>query len=62
MGDPGKRADFVQEMKRFLPPRVIATSIEQPAFWDYLTQLVRTECVAIINGLDAGAEGASYKM
>ncbi len=61
-GDPGLRTDFVQEMKRFLPPQIITNTIEQPPFWDYLTQLVATECTAVIKSLESAEKPASFTM
>jgi predicted nucleotidyltransferase component of viral defense system len=46
--DPAVRSDFILEMKRFLPPRIILETIEQAPFWDYLTQLVTAESAAVI--------------
>jgi len=60
--DPGLRTDFIREMKRFLPPRVIADTIEQAPFWDYLTQLIGAECVAVRNALETADKPTSYKM
>ncbi len=61
-GDPGLRTDFIREMQRFLPPRVIADTIEQPAFWDYLIQLLAAECEAVMTALKSGDKPASYTM
>lgn len=44
--DSAVRTDFIREMKRFLPPRIITETIEQAPFWDYLSQLVVAECAA----------------
>lgn len=49
--DSSLRTDFVAEMRRFLPPRVIADTLEQAPFWDYLSQLITSECVAVEGSL-----------
>lgn len=36
--------DFRAEMGRFLPTAVVAETVEQPAFWSYLTTLVAEQC------------------
>jgi predicted nucleotidyltransferase component of viral defense system len=61
-GDPGLRTDFIREMQRFLPPKVVTDTIEQAPFWDYLTQLLAAECDAVINALAPGDKPASYKI
>lgn len=38
------RDEFIQEMRRFLPPQVISATVEKKEFWGYLTSLVRIEC------------------
>ena len=37
------RRDFVKEMRRFLPAATVRETVEQESYWDYLTQLVRSE-------------------
>jgi len=38
------RKDFLSEMRRFLPPLVVAETLEQEAFWDYLVNLMLDSC------------------
>ena len=59
-GDPGLRTDFIREMQRFLPPKIVTDTIEQPAFWDYLTQLLAAECAAVMNALEPGDKPAAF--
>jgi predicted nucleotidyltransferase component of viral defense system len=40
---PAVRRDFVQEMRRFLPAAIARETVEQESYWDYLTDLVRSE-------------------
>ena len=37
---PEMRTDFVKEMSRFLPSAVVSETIEQEAYWQYLTSVV----------------------
>lgn len=38
--EPAMRKDFVQEMRRFLPAAAIRDTVEKPAYWEYLIQVV----------------------
>ncbi len=49
---PDAYSDFMWEMKRFLPPQVVSKTIENPAFWKYLTDLITVECDLVINRLE----------
>jgi predicted nucleotidyltransferase component of viral defense system len=40
---PAARRDFVKEMRRFLPAAIARETVEQESYWDYLTELVRSE-------------------
>lgn len=55
---PEIRREFVHEMKRFLPPRIVRETVEKEDFWVYLTDLVRTECRQVIDFL-SGFPGRS---
>lgn len=37
------RETFIQEMKRFLPPRIVRETVEKKDFWVYLTNLITAE-------------------
>lgn len=62
LDDPALRTDFVQEIRRFLPPQTVTNTIEQDPFWDYLTSLVATECDAVIKALEHTDKPLSFKM
>lgn len=63
MHDSTLRTDFVNEIKRFLPPRTVADTIEKEPFWEYLTQLVATECEAVTKALEhPGTPPPPFKM
>ena len=38
------KAAFQQEMRRFLPPEIVKSSIDSAGFWDYLKQVVTDAC------------------
>ena len=42
--DPAIRRDFVKEMQRFLPAATVRETVEEASYWEYLTELVRSEC------------------
>lgn len=42
--DPAIRRDFVKEMQRFLPAATVRETVEKEPYWEYLTDLVRSEC------------------
>jgi predicted nucleotidyltransferase component of viral defense system len=48
---PDANSNFIWEMRRFLPPQVVSDTIENDAFWEYLTDLIRTECDHVIHKL-----------
>lgn len=50
-GDPDARADFINEIRRFLPKSVVEETAERPDFWQYLISLVREECNKAMSGL-----------
>ena len=50
--DPGLRLDFVSEMRRFLPPRVVIETIDKETYWHYLVDTVIAEGEAIFGRLD----------
>jgi predicted nucleotidyltransferase component of viral defense system len=56
--DASLRTEFVTEMKRFLPPRIIEDTVEQEPFWAYLSQLIASECVAVAGSLKSASERA----
>ena len=46
--DPRLRTEFIREMKRFLPPRVVADTVEKEQSWDYLKDVISTECERVV--------------
>jgi predicted nucleotidyltransferase component of viral defense system len=60
--DPLLKQDFVREMRRFLPVRIVVETIENEAFWDYLTGLVSAECEQVAQSLGNTYESLKFKM
>ena len=53
---------FVNEMKRFLPPGVVADTVEKNEFWPYLRTLVQEEASLIIAGRQRGGNENEFRM
>jgi len=49
-------------MRRFLPVRIVVETIENEAFWDYLTGLVCAECEQVAQSLGNASESLKFKM
>ena len=60
--DPLLKQDFIREMRRFLPVRIVVETIENEAFWDYLTGLVCAECEQVAQSLGNASESLKFKM
>jgi len=39
-------------LRRFLPPQIVSGTIENDSFWEYLTDLIYTECNHVIHKLE----------
>jgi len=46
--DPGVYHDFIHEMERFLPPKVVTETVKKDGFWTFLTALIDREASAIL--------------
>ncbi len=55
-------ADFKQEMRRFLPATLVTETVEQPAFWQYVTTTIANECQRASGYLLSGGEPERFKM
>ena len=53
--DRSMRVDFVKEIERFLPSKVVSETVAATEFWEYLTNLVQGESARAV----ASAHGAS---
>ncbi len=47
-GDKTAHADFIKEMRRFLPGSIVRETLEKSDFWQYLTRLVKEECDKVL--------------
>lgn len=56
------RDGFIQEMRRFLPPQVIADTVEKKEFWDYLAKLITTECARAVQALRSDLKNNDFPM
>ena len=59
---PTFQEEFVSEMKRFLPPGIIAETVSKTDFWTYLTELVRTECDAVQHSIKHLSADSGFRM
>ena len=60
--EPKLRVDFRNEMRRFLPSGLAQETVEQPAFWTYLTELVSEQCQRADRYLAGGESGPPFAM
>lgn len=60
--DPGVYQDFMHEMVRFLPPRVVSETVKQEGFWNYLTGLVANEASEILSNTENQGPNNAFKM
>ena len=49
--DGALQSEFVAEMQRFLPPRVVAETAGRTEYWAWLVDTVRTECEAAVKAI-----------
>lgn len=49
--EPACRKDFLSEMRRFLPPSVVAETLAQEAFWSVLVDVIAGECERVRKAL-----------
>lgn len=61
-GNPAVQEAFIQEMRRFLPPQVIARTVEKKEFWIYLTTLVNSESDLVMQFLQGSWKDDGYAM
>lgn len=60
--EPKWADDFRQEMRRFLPFELVKDTVEQPAFWQYLTTTVADESHRACDFLQTGGVVKPFKM
>lgn len=60
--EPQLYDDFREEMRRFLPTAVVVETVEQPAFWSYLTTLVAEQCQQARDFLSNDQQAPRFRM
>ena len=60
--DPRLPVDFVNEMRHFLPPVVVANTVENPAFWVFLVDLTQSEGWQIARFLKGESPPGVFRM
>lgn len=56
------RHDFIQEMRRFLPAHIVAETIENEAFWSYLTGIICAECEQVVQSIRKASGSPRFKV
>jgi predicted nucleotidyltransferase component of viral defense system len=59
---PEVHRNFVDEMKRFLPPGIVTDTVEKNEFWSYLLTLIQEETSLITAGLQREGSGNEFRM
>ena len=60
--DPAVRSAFIHEMKRFLPIKTVAQTVENREFWEYLISVIETESSQVIRFLVNAPDATAFKM
>jgi len=60
--NPESHQHFTHEMRRFLPSKTITETVNQPGFWDYLTELIRVEVKAVQNSLNRPRNHTAFSL
>jgi len=56
------RNDFVREMARFLPARVVTDTVEQEPFWSWLMNIIDEECGRVEHSLSGSSKPGPFRM
>ncbi len=63
--DEETKHDFYQEMRRFVPPAVVANTLAQPPFWPYLGSVIDDyvkTTLTVFNGSESASTKPAFKM
>ena len=60
--DHAVQVAFVQEMRRFLPVKIVTETVELDSFWEFLADTISAECERIKNVLSGGVNTPVFKM
>lgn len=62
LNDSQLHQDFVNEMKRFLPPEIVRDTVVKNDFWTYLCALIQEEVSLVIARRQGTGSGNEFKM
>lgn len=60
--DVGIHKGFMREISRFLPPGLVAETVEKPAFWFWLTHLIADLCAQVERSLSGETASMPFPM
>jgi len=60
--DPNVHQAFVNEIRRFLPQKIVKDTVTNDNFWIYLVDIINTESIQIINSLSGVQDQSDFKM
>lgn len=60
--EPAVRQDFINEMKRFLPVKIVTETVANADFWFYLCNLIREESQNVTEALQKNPHKIKYSM
>lgn len=60
--DHAVQVAFVQEMRRFLPVKIVTETVELDSFWEFLADTISAECERIRHVLSGGVIAPVFKM
>lgn len=62
LSDPTIRDNFINEMRRFLPPHIVSNTVENRDFWIYLRNLIEAECEKTIQAVNDTGRSTGFTM
>jgi predicted nucleotidyltransferase component of viral defense system len=62
LNDPRTQQDFVTEIKRFMPPKVVRDTVASDDFWTYLCSLIQAEVLLIMDSLQRDGSEKKFIM
>ena len=62
LGNPKLVTEFQQEMRRFLPSNLVTQTVDQPAFWGFLTGLMDDLCTQVRQRLSGENNGSGFQL
>lgn len=62
LGNPKVVTEFQQEMRRFLPSNLVTQTVDQPAFWGFLTGLMDDLCTQVRQRLSGENNDSGFQL